>query len=73
MSRLQTKLRVLRAECNMTQEELADRVGVVRQTIVYLEKGEYMPSLGLAWRIAQLFNQSIEAVFQFVSDSHTGE
>jgi putative transcriptional regulator len=60
-----TKLRVLRAEHNMTQEDLAKQVGVVRQTIAYLEKGEYMPSLGLAWKISQIFNLPIEEVFIF--------
>jgi putative transcriptional regulator len=49
----------------MTQEELADRVGAVRQTIAYLERGEYMPSLALAWRIAQVFDKNIEEVFVF--------
>lgn len=63
MEKLQTKLKVLRAEKNMTQEDLAMKVGVVRQTIAYIEKGEYMPSLGLAWKIAKLFDLPIEAVF----------
>ncbi len=62
---LTTNIRQLRLMANMTQEELADAVGAVRQTIAYLEKGEYMPSLALAWRIAQIFNKSIEEVFTF--------
>lgn len=60
-----TKLKELRAGTNMTQEELATKVGVVRQTIAYLERGEYMPSLGLAHRIAKVFNKKIEEVFNF--------
>ena len=49
----------------MTQEELARRVGVTRQTIIALEAGKYTPSLGLAFRIARSFNRGIEDVFQF--------
>lgn len=63
MQSFATKIRELRAAQEMTQEELADQVGVVRQTIAYLEKGEYMPSLALAWKIAQVFHKSIEEVF----------
>ena len=60
-----TKFKELRAGANMTQEDLADKVGVVRQTIAYLERGEYMPSLGLAHKIAKVFNKRIEDVFIF--------
>ena len=49
----------------MTQQELADKVGVSRQTIVAIEKGSYSPSLELAFRIARAFSVSIEAVFWF--------
>lgn len=51
----------------MTQQQLADKVGVTRQTIVAIEKGNYSPSLELAFRIAQAFNVPLEAVF-FLSD-----
>ncbi|ANE45844.1 XRE family transcriptional regulator [Paenibacillus swuensis] len=47
----------------MTQQQLADRVGVTRQTIVALEKGNYSPSLELAFRIARAFNLPLEEVF----------
>ena len=47
----------------MTQQQLADKVGVTRQTIVALEKGNYSPSLELAFRIALAFNLSLEEVF----------
>ncbi len=60
-----TNLKVLRVERGLTQEDLAAQVGVVRQTIAYLERGEYMPSLGLAHKLAQLFGQPIEQVFIF--------
>jgi len=48
----------------MTQEELAKRVGVTRQTIIALEAGKYLPSLGLAVRIARVFKVAVEKVFQ---------
>ncbi len=49
----------------MTQEELASRVGVTRQTIIALEAGKYVPSLGLAFRIARAFCVTVEEVFQY--------
>ncbi|MFS0575779.1 helix-turn-helix transcriptional regulator [Sporosarcina sp. 179-K 3D1 HS] len=55
------KLRFNRDE--MTQQQLADKVGVTRQTIVALEKGNYSPSLELAFRIAHAFNLPLEEVF----------
>jgi len=47
----------------ITQQQLAEKVGVRRETIVFLEKGKYNPSLGLADRIAKVFEKSIEKVF----------
>jgi len=49
----------------MTQQELADRTGVTRQTIVAIENGKYFPSLELAFRIAQVFKLPLENVFTF--------
>ncbi len=49
----------------MTQQELADQVGVTRQTIIAIEAGKYAPSLPLAFRIARAFNTSVENVFQY--------
>ena len=49
----------------MTQEELANKVGVTRQTIIALEAGKYVPSLGLAFRIARAFGVNVEEVFQY--------
>lgn len=57
-------IRKLRFNLNeMTQQQLADKVGVTRQTIVALEKGNYSPSLELAFRIAHAFNLPLEEVF----------
>lgn len=49
----------------MTQKDLADKVGVTRQTIVAIEKAKYSPSLELAFRIAQVFNKPLEEVFSY--------
>jgi putative transcriptional regulator len=62
---VETRIRELRAKAGMTQEELAGRVGVRRETIVFLEKGKYNPSLLLAWRVAREFGVPIEEVFLF--------
>lgn len=57
------RLKVFRAERNWTQADLAEQLGVSRQTIQALEKGRYDPSLPLAFRIARLFGRPIEAIF----------
>jgi len=49
----------------MTQQQLADQVGVTRQTIIAIEAGKYAPSLPLAFRIARAFHASVEDVFQY--------
>lgn len=59
------RIRELRARDNLTQMDLARKVGVRRETIVFLEKGKYNPSLKLAYDIARIFNLSIEEVFMF--------
>jgi putative transcriptional regulator len=64
--RLSNVIRRLRLENGqMTQQELADKVGVTRQTIIAIEAGKYAPSLPLAFRIAQTFGVPIEQVFQY--------
>ena len=64
-------IRKLRFNHNeMTQQQLADKVGVTRQTIVALEKGNYSPSLELAFRIAHAFNLPLEEVF-FYGDNNS--
>jgi len=60
---VKTRLRVLRAEREWSQAELAKRVGVARATIVSIEKGKYSPGLVLAFRIARVFEKTIEEVF----------
>jgi putative transcriptional regulator len=62
---LTTRIRELRFEHGqMTQQEMADRLSVTRQTIIALEAGRYAPSLLLAFRIAELFDVTVEEVFQ---------
>ena len=60
---MKTRLRVLRAEVEWSQAELATRVGVTRQTINAIETGRYDPSLPLAIRIARLFGKHVEEIF----------
>ncbi|MDD4358506.1 MAG: helix-turn-helix transcriptional regulator [Candidatus Pacebacteria bacterium] len=60
-----TRIKELRAKYNLTQEDLAQKVGVRRETIVFLEKGKYMPSLKLAHDVAKVFKSKIEDVFIF--------
>ena len=60
---MKNKLRVLRAERSWSQADLADRAGVSRQTINAIETGKYDPSLPLAFKLANLFELSIEEIF----------
>ena len=63
---LSNNVRRLRFEHDqMTQQQLADKVGVTRQTIIAIEAGKYSPSLPLAFRIARTFSVPIEQVFQY--------
>jgi putative transcriptional regulator len=61
---VKNRLKVLRAERNWSQADLADRLQVSRQSVNALETGKYDPSLPLAFRIAKLFDMPIEAIFQ---------
>ena len=68
-TRVTNAIRSLRFENEeMTQAELADRVGVTRQTIIAIEQGRYSPSLEMAFQIARAFNVSLDAVFQYPDD-----
>lgn len=58
------RLREMRERTGLTQEELAARVGVSRQTIISLEKGKYNPSITLAYSLAKVFSMSIEDLFR---------
>ena len=61
---MKNRLKVLRAERDWSQAALAGRLGVSRQTVNAIERGKYDPSLPLAFRMARLFNQPIEEIFQ---------
>ncbi|MBN1683159.1 helix-turn-helix transcriptional regulator [Candidatus Bathyarchaeota archaeon] len=62
---MKTRIKELRARHDMTQEDLAKKVGVRRETILYLEKGKYNPSLLLAHQIAKALQSTIEELFLF--------
>jgi len=62
---MRTRIKEFRARYNLTQEALAKLVGVRRETIVFLEKGKYNPSLNLAHRIATVLQTTIEELFIF--------
>ncbi|HMG94583.1 MAG TPA: helix-turn-helix transcriptional regulator [Chryseolinea sp.] len=62
---MKNRIKVLRAERNMTQEDLAIEVQVSRQTINAIEKGKFDPSLPLAFKISRLFELAIEDIFQY--------
>ena len=67
MPRVKNRIRRLRFDNNeMTQEELANRAGCTRQTIIALEQGKYVPSIELAFRIAKVFGVALEEVFQYI-------
>jgi len=61
---MKNRLKVLRAERDWTQANLADELGVSRQTVNAIEKGKFDPSLPLAFKVARLFELSIEDIFQ---------
>ncbi len=65
---MDNKIKDLRKEHSVTQEDLAGAVGVTRQTIISLENGKYNASLQLAYKIAKYFNTTIEKVFIFEED-----
>ncbi len=69
-NRLSNNIRKLRFENGqMTQQQLADKVGVTRQTIIAIESGKYAPSLPLAFKIARNFGVPIEAIFQYENEN----
>lgn len=65
---MNTNIQQLRKQRRITQEELADAVGVTRQTIISLENGRYNASLLLAHKIARFFGKTIEEIFLFEED-----
>lgn len=67
--RIENRIRRLRFDADeMTQKDLADRVGVTRQTILAIENGKYFPTLELAFRIARTFGVSLDEVFTYHDD-----
>ncbi|RXE56678.1 XRE family transcriptional regulator [Methanoculleus taiwanensis] len=62
---MQTRIKEFRAKLGLTQEDLAKRAGVRRETIVFLEKGKYNPSLKLAYRVAHELGTTIDDLFIF--------
>ncbi|GAA1808809.1 helix-turn-helix transcriptional regulator [Planosporangium flavigriseum] len=68
-TRVTNEIRTLRfTHGEMTQAELADRIGVTRQTVIAIEQGRYSPSLEMAFRIARVFGVPLNDVFQYTED-----
>lgn len=63
VKRIKSKVKDFREELGLTQQELADKVGVSRQTIYYLEKGDYNPSLTLSFKLTEIFEKLLEEIF----------
>jgi len=66
---MKTRIKEFRARYDLTQQDLADKVGVSRMTIVFLEKGTYNPSLLLAHRVAMILGTSMEELFLFEDEN----
>ena len=65
---IENNIKMYRAKLDYTQEDLAKRIEVTRQTIISLEKGSYTPSLDLAFKLSELFQVPIEEIFYKVED-----
>lgn len=65
---IKNRIKVLRAERDWTQADLADRAGISRQAVISIEKYKYTPSLELAFKIAEVFQVSINEVFEYKGD-----
>jgi putative transcriptional regulator len=68
---MKNKIKVYRAMHDLTQEDLAQAIGVTRQTILAIEKGKYVPSLDLAFRISHHFKVNIEEIFSYEDEVRT--
>lgn len=66
---MKNKIKVYRAMHNLTQEQLGEKVGVSRQTIIAIESDKYLPSLGLAFKLAHFLQVTIEDIFSY--ENHT--
>lgn len=60
---MNNRLKIYRAMHDLTQEQLADKIGVSRQTVIAIEANKYLPSLGLAFKISRLFKVKVEDIF----------
>ena len=65
---MKTRIKEYRAKQNLTQEKLAEMVGVRRETIIFLEQGKYNPSLKLAYNVAKILKATVEEIFIFDDD-----
>jgi putative transcriptional regulator len=73
-TRVTNAIRSLRfAHSEMTQAELADRIGVTRQTLIAIEQGRYSPSLEMAFRIARVFGVPLDQVFEYADEDSDSE
>lgn len=66
---MKNNLKVLRAKNDLTQQDLAEKVDVTRQTIISIEKQKYEPSLSLAFKLANYFDVKIEDIFKFKEEN----
>lgn len=69
-TRVTNAIRVHRARCDMTQAELAERIGVTRQTVIAVEQGRYSPSLEMAFQIARALGVALDDVFAYPDEEH---
>jgi len=60
---MKNRIKIYRAMHNLTQEQLGEKIGVTRQTVIAIESDKYLPSLGLAFKIARLFKANVEDIF----------
>ena len=68
-----SKIKVARVQLDLTQQQLAEKVGVTRQTISLIERGDYAPSIVLSLKIAQIFNVPVEEIFTLVEGEEDDE
>ena len=71
--KFKTRIKELRARYNLTQDDLAKKVNVRRETILYLEKGKYNPSLILAYQISKVLNTTINDIFIFEDSENSNK
>lgn len=67
---MKNKLKVYRAMSNLTQEQLAQQIGTTRQTVIAIESDRYLPSLGLAFKLASFFKVKVEDIFIYQGDQN---